>query len=166
MNDVAERAGVSPVTIYNYFDSKDELTRDVVKKLLLSLLEEYRATIKGNRPFLERLDIILFDKTEIASQYQGELLQSVIQSDLEVHQFIESIWQKEVNHLTVDFFDEGKKQGYIDSRLPQEAILVYFEILRKGIYASSNLLENMERNTKLVSDIVSLVHYGLRGKRE
>jgi len=31
MNDVAQRAGVSPVTIYNYFRSKDELTRDVVK---------------------------------------------------------------------------------------------------------------------------------------
>jgi len=72
-------------------------------------LEEYRATVKGNRPFLEKLGIILFDKNEIASQYQEELLQSVIQSDPEIQQFIESIWRQEVNQLTVDFFDEGKK---------------------------------------------------------
>lgn len=78
-------------------------------KTLLSLLEEYRATVKGNRPFLEKLGIILFDKNEIASQYQEELLQSVIQSDPEIQQFIESIWRQEVNQLTVDFFDEGKK---------------------------------------------------------
>ena len=30
ISDIAHKAGVSPVTIYNHFGSKDELVRDVV----------------------------------------------------------------------------------------------------------------------------------------
>jgi len=137
--------------------------RDVTKTLFLSLLERYRSIIKGERPFLEKLEIILFDKTEIASQYQGELLQSVIQSDPEIQRFIESMWQGEINQLMLDFLEEGKEQGCIDPQLSQEAILVYFEIWRKGMYASSGLPANIAHNAKLVRELMSLFTYGLNG---
>ncbi len=163
ISDIARKAGVSHVTIYNHFSSKEELVRDITKTLFLSLLERYRAIIKGESPFLEKLEIILFDKTEIASQYQGELLQSVIQSDPEIQRFIESMWQGEINQLMLDFLEEGKEQGYIDPQLSQEAILVYFEIWRKGIYASSGLPVNIAHNAKLVRELMSLFTYGLNG---
>ncbi|MBO8138704.1 MAG: helix-turn-helix transcriptional regulator [Desulfotomaculum sp.] len=31
INQIAKKAGVSQVTIYNHFDSKEELVRDVVR---------------------------------------------------------------------------------------------------------------------------------------
>jgi len=164
INNIAHKARVSHVTIYNHFGNKEELVREVIRTLLLDMLEKYRAIVRGGETFPEKLEMIVFDKTEVASQYQGELLQSAARNDPVVQQFIESLWQKEINQLTLDFIEDGQKLGYINQELSHEAILAYFEILRKGIFASSGLLANTVRNAEFSRDLVSLIHYGLLGK--
>ncbi|MFC1893375.1 TetR/AcrR family transcriptional regulator [Chloroflexota bacterium] len=52
---VAEKARVSHVTIYKYFGSKDELVSEIIKTLLLDMMEKYRAIIKGEGNFLEKM---------------------------------------------------------------------------------------------------------------
>ena len=47
VNDIARRAGVSPVTIYNYYGSKQGLVHDVATWVLTRLEEEYGAIIHG-----------------------------------------------------------------------------------------------------------------------
>ena len=164
ISDIAQKARVSHVTIYNHFGNKEELVREVIKSLLLDMLEKYRAIVRGGETFPEKLETIVFDKTEVASQYQGELLQSAARNDPVIQQFIESLWQKEINQLTLDFIEDGQKLGYINQELSHEAILAYFEILRKGIFASSGLLASTVRNAEFARDLVSLIHYGLVGK--
>jgi TetR/AcrR family transcriptional regulator, cholesterol catabolism regulator len=165
INDIARSASVSQVTIYNHFGSKEELVREVHKTLLQSLLDKYRTIIKGEGTFLEKSELIFFDKIEMLSQYQGEFTQKMIRVDPEIRQFIDYTWWQEVNQLTVDLLDEGKREGYIDSKLSQEALMVYYEILRRGILASSSLV-NTARNKKLIRDLMTLFRYGLMGKTE
>lgn len=166
INDISHRAGVSQVTIYNHFGSKDELVHDIVKTVFLNFMGKYRAIIKGEKPFTEKLEIIVFEKTELASHYQGEWIQTVVRSYPEIKQFIETIWQREVDQLMIDFFEEGKKQGYVNPELSQEVLLLYFEILQKGIFSSSSLIANTENSEKLKRDLISLSLYGLVGKKE
>ena len=106
INDIAREAGVSQVTIYNHFGSKDELVHDIVTTVFLNYVEKYRSIIKGEKSFLEKLEIIVFEKTELAGQYHGEWMQTVVQSYPEIQRFIETIWQQEVNQLMIDFFKE------------------------------------------------------------
>lgn len=164
ISDIAHKAHVSHVTIYNHFGTKEELVREILKTLLLDTLEKYRAIVKGEKSFLEKLEIIVFDKTEIASQFQGELLQSAARSDPAIQYFIESLWQREINQLTLDFIEEGKKAGHVNQELSPEVILAYFEVLRKGMFASSELLANTAHNAEFARNLVSLIHYGLMGK--
>jgi len=164
INDIAQKAHVSHVTIYNHFGNKEELVREVIKSLLLDMLEKYRAVVKGGKAFPEKLETIVFDKTEIANQYQGELLQSTARNDRVIQQFIESLWQKEINQLTLDFIEEGQMLGHINEELSHEAILAYFEILRKGMFCISGLLAKTAHNVQFGHDLISLIHYGLMGK--
>lgn len=166
LSDIASKAGVSQVTIYNHFGSKEELVHDIVKTVFRSYIEKYRAIIEAEKAFPEKLEIIVFEKTELASQYQGEWIQAVVQSYPETQQFIETTWQQEVNKLMIDFFEEGKKQGYINPELSLEAILLYLEVLRKGIFASSGLIAKTENSEKLMRDLISLSLYGLVGKNK
>jgi len=166
INDIAQKARVSHVTIYNHFGNKEELVREVIKSLLLDMLEKYRAIVRGGETFPEKLETIVFDKTKVASQYQGELLQSAARNDPVIQQFIESLWQKEINQLTLDFIEEGQKLGHINQELSHEAILAYFEILRKGMFGISGLLAKTAHNEQFVYDLISLIHYGLMGKAE
>ncbi|MFC1926588.1 TetR/AcrR family transcriptional regulator [Chloroflexota bacterium] len=163
VNEIARRANVSQVTIYNHFGSREELVRDVIKTLCLNLLEKYRAIIKGEGTFPEKLERIIFDKKELLGQYQGELINNTIRNDPEMQHFIDSIWQRDINQLVIEFFDEGKRQGYVDQELSSEAILVYYEILRRGLSASSDLLK-IEHDAELMHQLMSLFTYGLVGK--
>ena len=88
VKDIAARAAVSQVTIYNYFGSKAELVRDVVKNLILSSLHRYRAIIEGEGPFLEKLEVILFDK------YKNSLAFRITFRDIN-----KTLTDKEVNEI-------------------------------------------------------------------
>lgn len=139
ISDIAREANVSQVTIYNHFGSKEGLAREVVKAIILGILERARKIIKEDRPFLEKLETIIFDKANIASQYHGELMQIAAQSDPDLRQWIESLWREDVNQVTVDLVEEGKRQGYIDRQLSEQDVMLYLEILRRGVFASPDL---------------------------
>jgi AcrR family transcriptional regulator len=166
INDIARKANVSQVTIYNHFGSKEGLAREVVKAIVLGILERAREIIEENRPFPEKLETIIFDKANIASQYHGELMQIAAQSDPEMRQWIESLWRGDVNKVTVELIEEGKKQGFISTRQSAESVMLYLEILRRGVFASPDLLANMEPNVELYRELNLLFVYGLVGKRE
>jgi AcrR family transcriptional regulator len=165
INDIANKAGVSPVTIYNHFGSKDELIRDVVKAQLLGMMEKFHKIIYGEDSFPEKLESIIFDKTEIASQFQGELVQTVLQGDSEIQKFIEDTLQQGGYQMTLDLLEEGKKEGYISTELSKEALMIYLEILRKGISANVNLMAKEESYADLVRELNHLFLYGLVGER-
>lgn len=47
LDDVARRAGISKGTIYLYFDSKEELFKEVVRRSVVPQLENLRAAVDG-----------------------------------------------------------------------------------------------------------------------
>lgn len=166
ISDIAREANVSQVTIYNHFGSKEGLAKEVVKAILVDILETAEKIIKEDKPFLEKLETIIFDKSNIASQYHGELMRIATQSDPEMRQWIESLWREDVNKVTIDLVEDGKKQGYIDSQLSEQDIMLYLEILRRGVFASPDLLANMEPNAEGYRKLNHLFVYGLVGKRD
>jgi len=163
INDIAQKAGVSQVTIYNHFGSKDELVRDVIKNLFHRMLDKYRDVIREEIPFLEKLQAIVFDKSEIVGQFHGELTQAALSQDPGMRQFVESMWRGEVDQMLIDLFEDGRKQGYISPDISQEAILTYYEIFRQGIYNSPHIQANLEHNPKLIRELISVFTYGLNG---
>ncbi|MGD9142667.1 MAG: TetR/AcrR family transcriptional regulator, partial [Dehalococcoidia bacterium] len=77
IGDIARKANVSHVTIYNHFGSKEELIRDVIKTVTYDMIEKSREIIDGDKPFLEKINQIIFRKSSLAGQYQGELIKMV-----------------------------------------------------------------------------------------
>lgn len=163
INDIAQKAGVSQVTIYNHFGSKDELIRNVVKNLFYRLVGKYRDIIQEKKPFLEKLEAIVFDKSELVGQFHGELTQTVFSQDSEIRQFVESMWQGEITQLLIDLFEDGRKQGYISPDLSQETILAYYEIFRRGMFSSPHIRAKLENNPKFMRELISVFAYGLNG---
>jgi AcrR family transcriptional regulator len=163
VNDIARQADVSPVTIYNYFGSRDALVHDVVKAQFMSLLEKLRTVIDGEEPFPEKLENIIFDKTEIAGQFHGEFAQALFHSNPEMKRFVETVWQRDVTKLTVDLLEQGTRQGYVNRELSQEALLLYLEILRRGVSVSPELIIGRELDRKFLRELNYLFLYGMLG---
>ena len=163
IGEIAKRAGVSQVTIYNHFQRKEGLVQDVLRWHILELLDKYMEIMNSDKPFMEKLETIVFDKSQIAGEFRGELMQTMIQDEPEILEFIENLYKTRVNPAMTKFFDEGIEQGYITPKISRESILLYFEILRHGFYDMPNVSEQVNRNPELLKELIQLMTYGLNG---
>lgn len=166
IGDIARKARVSHVTIYNHFGSKEELVKDVIKTAVQGLVDLSREIIESDRPFLEKLNLIVFNKARIASQYQGELMKLVIRDYPEMQGFIEELWQQQINPIFDTLIAEGKKLKYIHPDISQKAIRYFFEIIRNGAFADTRMLDKLEVDEKLAHDLNYLFIFGLIEKQE
>lgn len=163
IGEIARRAGVSQVTIYNHFDSKEGLVHDVLRWHMMDLLEKYMDIMNSQKPFLEKLESIVFDKSQMAAQFQGELMKTIIQDDPEIMEFIEQIYKTRINPAMIKFFNEGIQQGYITPKISMETILLYFEIIRHGFYDTDKVSEQVNKKPELLKELIQLMTYGLNG---
>ena len=161
INDVAQDAGLSPATVYNHFGSKEDLVRAAVKYFLDGAVADSRKIFEGDLPFLGKLEQILSYKSDMLGQYHGELMQATTSGDPEIRQLMDSMLV-EVRQMAINFYEEGKRQGYVNPELPTETILHYSEIISRGIAA--DLSEDPEHNRKLMQELTPLVLYGILGK--
>lgn len=162
-NDVAQKAGVSPATVYNHFGSKEDLVHATVKYFLTSTAADFRKIFDGDLSFLGKMEQILLYKSEMLGQYQGELMQTIISEDPEIRQLVDSVYLVEIRHSIIDFYEEGKRQGYVNPELSTDTIMRYFEIVRKGMAAASSLSANPEHNRKLLQELMPVFLYGILG---
>lgn len=166
ISDIARAADVSQVTIYNHFGSKDGLIREAVKALLSRILDKAREIIREDKSFPEKLEAIIFDKAKIASDYQGALMQAAVRNDPEMQDWIESFWQEDVRQVTLELLEEGKRGGYINPEQSEELLLLYLELLRRGVFASPDLIDKIEPDVEVYRELNYLFIYGLMGKKD
>ena len=165
ISEIALAADVSPVTIYNHFGSKEGLVRDVVERLARDTVEKYLAIMEGDRPFLEKLELIVYDKTDLSRQYDGELIQTLASDAPETRDLVDSLAQRALEGMA-SFYEEGKRLGYVNPELSRESILLYIDVLRQGFMAHADVFAEPERNARLFRELSSLYLYGLLGKRD
>ena len=166
INDIAHKAGVSPVTIYNHFDSKDELVHDVIKSLFNSMLERIQKIIDSDSPFPEKVEAIIFDKSQTASQFQGELAKTLLQSGPEMQVFVDKLIQEDSLRMTKELFEQGRKEGYVSKNISDESLFLYFQILRYGLSATADAIATVVLDENSIMELNNLFLFGMIGKQE
>ncbi|MGD9116800.1 MAG: TetR/AcrR family transcriptional regulator [Dehalococcoidia bacterium] len=166
INEIAAAAGVSPVTIYNHFGSKDGLVRETVKVLMRRIMDRAWEIIRSDMPFPEKLETIVFDKAKIASEYRGEVMREASRNDPQLMTWLEAFWKEDVNRATLELLEEGKREGFINPGLPMELMVKYLEIIRRGVYASPELVAEIKPELEVYRQLNYLFIYGLVGKRD
>ena len=164
VSEIAGRAAVSPVTIYNYFGSKQALVTDVTKWFLLTLADDYAAVIYSDQPYLERWKRMLFEKSQLRQTYHSEFLAAMIAETREIRDFIDSEMSPRINNLWMDFMEEGKREGYLRPDISQEAVMLYTEMLRSFAYAQPQAYARLLDDEHLFQQFARLFLYGLMGK--
>jgi AcrR family transcriptional regulator len=163
-NDIARKARVSPATVYNHFGSKEDLVRAAVKYFLISKVAEFSEILNADLSFMSKMEQLLSYKSDMLGQYQGDFMQTIISEDPQIRQFVDSIYLAEMRQVIMDFYEEGKKEGYINPELSTENIMRYMLIVRSGMAAESILSEDPEDNRRMMQELAPLFLYGLMGR--
>ncbi len=161
---IAREAQVSPTTIYNYFGNRETLVFEVIKELVRTNIDHNRALINSDLPFPQKLIGIISGKLELADKVNNEIIEKLLSQDKTVAPFVDQISEKEIKPLWKDMVADGKKQGYIDASLNDEALLIYLDVLQLGFRARPKLFQGFQNNMGFIEQLTRLMFYGFLKK--
>lgn len=161
VSKIAQEANVSQVTIYNYFESKDNLIHEVTVYYIDKEWQTYERLLHSDQPFPEKIKQIIFNKTEVANHIHEDFYQYFMKDYAEGDSYVEQLYKEKAIPGFITLFEEGRKKGYIDPELSNEAILFFIQMMkeymqRKDIY---------EQILPMTEEIMNLLFYGIVGKK-
>lgn len=151
--EIAKAAGVSQVTIYNYFGSKEKLVHEVIVFYIDEVWSEFEALLQSELDISEKIKQIIFNKKMTATGIHEEVYQYLMQDfSSEENNYFEEFYTQKALPGILKLFDQGKEQGVIDQTISNEAILIYIQMFReymqqKDVY--DNILPYTEELTKM-----------------
>lgn len=161
ITDIAKKAGVSQVTIYNYFDSKDGLIRAVMLEFMEEKLRELDELLAGDLPFPQKIEIMLFNKKAHAREAQEKgFMQSIPLNDPALWEILDDFTQKKALPAIMEVIRQGQQEGYVDKNISIDAIMHYLNAF-KHIMSLPGFLESA--NEQMRMELAGLFFYGIRG---
>lgn len=164
LETIAREARVSPTTIYNNFDNREKLLYEVIKVLVRENLKRNRNLIHSDIPFPQKLSGIISGKLDMVSQLNGEVINKIVNQDKTVAPFIDEIYESEIKPLWQELLADGKRQGYVDASLEDEALLIYLDVLKAGLSTRQDILRSLTDNASLIEQLTRIMFYGFLKK--
>ncbi len=161
---IAKEAHVSPTTIYNNFVGRESLLYEVIKILVRENIERNRTLIRSDLPFPRKIAGIISGKLDFASELNTEVVNKIVSQDKTIAPFIDEIYESEIKPLWREMLADGRKQGYIDESLDDEALLIYLDALKAGFASKSQSLEGFRDNMSLIKQLTHIMFYGFLKK--
>lgn len=164
IGEIAEKAGVSQVTIYNYFGSKDDLARYVIEHYMEEQLAEFVAINGSSQPFIEKLEWMFFKKAAAFDKMSVEFLDTFISNDPETAAMIKQYEEKAVP-LFAGFIEQGMEQGYFNKGLSMETMMFYINLFSSKAMQQLEQIPEGEQKRLMYKELLTVFFYGVAGER-
>jgi len=161
INEIAQRAGVAPASIYNYFGSKEGLMKDTIIDLLERGWEARKKLWETDLPFPELMKHAISMNYNFIDQINLETLRTLLDADPEIRKLADDFHKNRYPYIVGRFIEKGRKEGYIRKELSVEAATVYLKMYQ-DVLQQPEILKN--RNKDLLKELCDLMLYGLAGQ--
>lgn len=163
MDQIAEESGISKMTIYRYFSSKEEL----FIKVVLSVMDEYFRYIMENiskmEGTLEKIDFLLNFALEHSKVYSLAFYKDLIDNPYIYDELFRE--KKKMSRIILeDIIEEGMKRGEIrdiDEVFIADMLIALIDGVDKDIFININSKDDIQSFTEKFYDFLK---YGLLGK--
>lgn len=143
VSELAKQAQVSPVSIYNYFGSKEQVIIEVLQQMTEEQMSWIDEQIESNAPFETLLVDILKRKIKTAVLFD-KTITTMIQQDPN--------WEQLASRGYASFarlIEYGKQKGTIDATLSTTSYLHYVQLMQQAIlsdphFSIGDMKETME----------------------
>ena len=161
MDEIAMQAGVSKKTIYQYFQDK----KDLIKQIILWELEKTEAQINA---ILQRPDLNSIDKSLEVHKLILEMHRNhppVIEHDLrrlypDIFDEVRLFVKKKMYSAVVNNLEDGKREGLIRKDLNSEIIAAMQITRQEALRMSQDLLKDYSLET-ILKEVIKYHLYGI-----
>ncbi|MBI4303418.1 MAG: TetR/AcrR family transcriptional regulator [Chloroflexi bacterium] len=158
--DIAREAGVSPTTVYNNFGTREGLVEEVIKHLLAEILGKQKAILNSDLPFPAKVQNMISVKMKATRGIQVDLLDKIC-TDTSAKEYVKQMTETEAKPMMRALIGEGKREGYIRADLPDEVIMLYFDILQSGSATCTEEMRRVVGDKRLTAALTRLIYFGL-----
>lgn len=159
IKEIASKANVSQVSIYNYFGNKDALVGECVNFLMIEVIASAREILRSKMDFKEKVTKALSICSNDTSISLSEYFSKEALNDKALLKLINEFVNKEKFELFREYIEVGKKEGAIDKTIPTETILKFIE----AISIAENSIDYSTVYDGYIEDIQKLLLHGLLG---
>ncbi|WP_449603061.1 TetR/AcrR family transcriptional regulator [Paenibacillus sp. Marseille-Q9583] len=164
--DIAKEAGVSQVTIYNYFGSKEALLGEAFKDFIEKAIREFEDYIHGEHSLKEIIEYIMTMERETYSSLSPTTVKELMIEDQEMFHYIEERYTNDVLPLMVKMVEDGKARGEISNKVSTNGILSFI-----GMYirSSGEMLDEASKQEDIdafLEEAIHLFFYGICGREQ
>jgi AcrR family transcriptional regulator len=165
--DVAEKAHVSKVSIYNFFESKDNLRRVIVDEILDEALSSKRELLAAEIPFLKKINILIEIQRKYYEMYGMHFFFEAIASDPNIKTAYDK-YVGETNAIMMKFIDMGKQAEVFSADISNTAFEIFIDIFQSYFINDSKKSARaiVEHNPVIAQELFTLLLHGLIQQKE
>ena len=160
IKSIAEAAEVSPVSIYNYFGSKDNLVALCVNDLFEEVTQQAEDILNSNLDFKTKLNQAFALCQEKMSQQISDYFQDKMVEDSVFSTLLTKAITAKKRDIYRAYIELGKEEGLIAKDLSTELVLNVMDALN----GMGNQLAHSDILEKEVEQIHQIFLYGIFGK--
>ena len=107
INEIAQQAGVSPASIYNYFGSKEGLMKETIINLLESSWKTRKELYESDLPFPELLKQLISMKNEFFDQIDLDNFWALFNSNPEIKKIVDDFIKTKYPYIISIFLEKA-----------------------------------------------------------
>lgn len=156
VEEICQKAGVSKMTFYRYFQNKVELVRTIRDDLVEDGFRKFDEIDAMNIPFPEKINLMTRWKVEFSSRINADFIQELVSLD----DVMEQAKRRYLKNI-----DNARKRGEIRSDIDPEFLWVVteklYELVKEGTWKNA-----FSDFSKFQEQLRTLIFYGLLTRKE
>lgn len=160
ISDIAAKARVSQVTLYKYFESKDNLARCALRYYYDGLLQAFAKVVDSDAPFEEKIGQAFFAPMQKSPAAISSFWSEAISDRL--RDITLDYEQKLIPHL-LNFIEQGRECGYFNKSYSTQTLLFYLKVFGADAMKQLRAIPDGAVKKRIYEELLSVFLYGVVG---
>lgn len=162
--DIAREAGVSQVTIYNYFGSKEALISESYKDFVRRAIAEFQEEMHRQQSLKELISYFIFKEKETYSSLPPAVIKEIMVDNRDTYLYVQQEYDEHIMPLMVQMVEEGKARGEISDKVSVRAVLLAIRVYMKSSGEMLDSVAGHEDKETFLEELIHVFFYGLCGR--
>lgn len=154
--EIAKKASVSQVSIYNFFGSKENLKHELLKKLLNEHYQYLFKIIESEDALQLKFEKLLTARIEFFESFSARFFLESIDNDAFIKENLIKENYDKFTEAFLELFEDGKKDGVLGSSFSSETISAFFDMFEYYFINNPSASAKFKNNPHFAKEFLTL----------
>lgn len=157
VDEVAKAAGVSKKTIYQYFNSKEEIFWEVLKCRTTEKMDMFQDIYDLDIDFLEKMRLIGYRNAKDLTNAPIAFLKDLRRNAPELSRKVEEIRRESIVKVFEDFYSRGLQENYFRKEIPIKIVSEMYYAMMNHMFTIA--IDSNQHSMEELYDYLSMIFF-------